>query len=993
MFFKNIFDYFTAKKIENYVRKTERSFLLFYPVVFNEKYEKKANKIDKNKYEKLILLFKNTKEKIEKHNLKIKELETEFLEIIKENPYKKILENIDLYSEDQIKEFNETALKIGEYSLPDAYENKTEFLEYSVQLGLLVENFSAVNRQFSLIKNFENYLKDFKDEYIDGEKKEQYVFTVNQKLEEIKTCGNYYSIPSFSEKFFDELNERFIERHLSDEIFDDVSGKSLDEDQRRAVLCDSFSNLVVAGAGAGKTLTILGKVKYLLRNGFCRPQDILLMSYSSASAQDLERKIKTVSQDVTVKTFHSLGLNILNNSYGKKRAVEEQFPVYVQRFFEEKIYTDVKLQREILDFFGVFLYSDKIEEKRYKDKGEEYKELNDANFVTLQDKIKKLSNREEKQTFHKEYVKSYEELSIANFLYLNGVKYEYERVYEYDTATIKKRQYTPDFYLTDYGIYYEHYGIDEHGKTPQYGEDEEREYLEGMAWKRKTHEEHQTTCIETYSYEFSNGTVFDKLKERLEKNGVKLTPLSDEEMKEKLALVLDGIELNSLMNLFSTFISLYKSQYEDETGFDGLLEKIKNENSYYKMRTERFLSIAKKIYLFYRTEIKNQNKIDFDDMILSSMKEIEKTEDYKYKYVIVDEFQDISQSRMRFLKTLINHGHSKVFAVGDDWQAIYRFAGCDISIFLKFDNYFKDVKINYINATHRNSQELQNIVEPFITANPEQFVKHIRSEKHQNNPVRIIYHNGKKYDAFNRVLREINKENSQAKVLVLGRNKHDVDEIDNGEIEVVGYRKITHEKYPEMEITYKTVHGSKGLENDYVILISGEKAVNGFPNKMEDDPVLRLVLSEKSNFEFAEERRLFYVALTRTKSVVYVLSNYYKKSEFVEEIEERVKIEKFDIETENKKAERTCPWCKSGKLVLRETKENRQFYGCSYFPRCKYTNGNVIDVKRNNRCPKCGDYLIVRNGRRGKFLACYNREKCGYCTDLPIDFYDRKKMN
>ena len=122
-----------------------------------------------------------------------------------------------------------------------------------------------------------------------------------------------------------------------------------------------------------------------------------------------------------------------------------------------------------------------------------------------------------------------------------------------------------------------------------------------------------------------------------------------------------------------------------------------------------------------------ENKIDFDDMILQSTLDLDKCSDFNYKYIIVDEFQDISLSRMLFLKKLISHGHSKLFSVGDDWQAIYRFSGCDLNIFLKFSKYFGASAITKITTTHRNSQELQDIAGPFIKANPEQFNKRINS--------------------------------------------------------------------------------------------------------------------------------------------------------------------------------------------------------------------------------------------------------------------------
>ena len=179
-----------------------------------------------------------------------------------------------------------------------------------------------------------------------------------------------------------------------------------------------------------------------------------------------------------------------------------------------------------------------------------------------------------------------------------------------------------------------------------------------------------------------------------------------------------------------TFISLYKAQIKDDTGFDALKAQL-NNSRYDTSRARLFLDVCKSIYNYYIQNLRDADKIDFDDMILQSIDLLDSTPNFKYKYIIVDEFQDISQSRTKFLQKLIEHGNSKLFAVGDDWQAIYRFAGCDINVFLEFENIFAGAKLNYITSTHRNSAELQQIVEPFITANPSQYKKHIKSTKHQ----------------------------------------------------------------------------------------------------------------------------------------------------------------------------------------------------------------------------------------------------------------------
>lgn len=232
--------------------------------------------------------------------------------------------------------------------------------------------------------------------------------------------------------------------------------------------------------------------------------------------------------------------------------------------------------------------------------------------------------------------------------------------------------------------------------------------------------------------------------------------------------------------------------------------------------------------------------------------------------------------------------------------------------------------------------------------------------------------------ALSKALNDISIKNDTADVLVLGRNRRDIDSFICKEIQVIDYKTIFHADYPKLKISYSTVHGSKGLESDFVILISGEDAQNGFPNKTEDDNVLTLLLGKQNDFEYSEERRLFYVALTRTKSIVYLLSDKNKSSEFIKEIKDRCFIMTDESEVKNKN-EYLCPWCKSGHLIVRKSeKDGRSFYGCSNFPYCTYTNYDMKAVYYNRRCPKCGDFLVVRKGTHGTFLGCHNYPRCNY---------------
>ncbi len=989
-FFNRICAYFKIRYFKNTQKYLLSMMSVFCHIDYPRRYIIIKNKLNNLTNDKELI---NNTEMLDKllleHNSDIDEIIKGFDYNIENNSIRYICDNFDAYDLEKIEGINKITFELNRYKVPASFEKKDKYFLYSLELGKLIDNYQKVKSQHDLINEVSNLINNLPEKYIDAREGKKIFDLLNSKISQINKFGDYYyKTPIVKDNIIEIHNQNFIMNHINDAIFDNINGKSLDYEQRRAVLCDSISNLTIAGAGAGKTLTICGKVKWLIEKCGINPEDILLLSYSKASADDLEKKVSQIIPNLTVKTFHALGLNILSDSKGVKLTVEDQFKSYIKKYFDSVIVNDLQMAQVLFEFLTLYLYTNTIDDKVYEDEGAKFEDLKNLNYKTLKDRLASLSDEQSFETIQKEHVKSYQELVIANWLYINGINYQYEKAYEIDTSTIDKRQYTPDFYLPDYKIYIEHYGIDEFGHASQYSEAEQKKYLDGMVWKRNIHKEYNTNCIETYSYNFTQGNIFDILKTKLEANGVKFKYLSSREIYDSINTIFVGQDFNSLMNLIITFISLYKAQYSDESYFDSLYNFPFN-SEYEKLRARQFLKICKSIYLFYTNEVKAQGKIDFDDMILKSIKQLDKLDGYKYKYIIVDEFQDISQSRKRFLLKLIKHGQSKLFAVGDDWQAIYRFAGCDIDIFLKFSDIFEDTKTNYITTTHRNSAQLQGIIEPFITANPEQYKKHIQSNIYQNNPVRIIFHKNNRKQAFLKALDNISKQNNNAKVLVLGRNRHDIDCIIGQDIEMINYDEIISNKYKDMTITYKTVHQSKGLESDYVILISGEDAKNGFPNKMEDDQLLEMVLGHKSEFLYGEERRLFYVAITRTRSIVYILSDKNNISEFVSEIQLRSDIENPELLNEDSATEKfLCPWCKSGKLILRDSAfDKTKFYGCSNYPYCNYSINDLKAVKTNNRCPICNDFLVIRNGVNGKFIGCHNYPRCTHTRQLKDSIY------
>ena len=934
----------------------------------------------------IINYYKETLEKIKVHNNHL----TKVLEDIKSfnKDYSNILDNpISYYNtysqicEKYIKSVNVLNNKFR--------VKNSDAINFLNNWNIVSNRYNDILKQYDYLQIVNNLLDIKEDYYIDDKQAEAFIVKFEKMYDKVKDL-DIYNFPTI-EDYKDAIkksNEIFIENHINDSILNDVNGLSLDEDQRRAVLTDENTTLVVAGAGSGKTLTICGKVKYLIEKLGIDPKEILIMTFNSKSKDDLNEKIKNIHSRLNAYTFHKIGLEILKKPESSTFVIEDQFDKIVKDYLMKDVQGNPALLNKLIEYISY--YSQSINcGKKYKSKGELYKDLKSFELETLKDMV----NNKELVTYNNEKVKSFEELVIANYYFLNGIEYIYESTYEHSTDNSEYRQYQPDFYLPKYNLYHEHFGIDRNNQSSLFEDDEGKRYVSGIEWKRKIHRIYETNCIETFSYNFQENDIFKVLKKQLIANGVKFNPISKEELWKKLCF--NVYDIDSIFNLIKSFISLYKSKYTDDSMFEKL-KYISYNNLYDSKRSILFLDICKDVYNHYRNllhystiEEEYKEKIDFDDMILQSTEIIDKIDSFRYKYIIVDEFQDISYSRMVFLKSLKNHGNAKLFLVGDDWQSIYRFAGSDVNIFLNAEKYFGKTTMCLIRSTHRYSQELIDIVEPFITKNKEQIKKEVVSDKHQDHPVKLILYKDDKINAFLFTLRYISDLNSGANVLILGRKNRDINSIlpSYGVVYKRQSGQLIFNDYPQLNLKFSTVHKSKGLEADYVILINAENGKSGFPNKLEDDPILKLVMSDNSTFPYSEERRLFYVALTRTKNLCFILVNSKKPSEFLTEIKKGCHVHKMS-DNNSKKNNISCPECKEGFLELK----NNKFYGCTLYPYCKYTIDDIIAVKVNNRCPYCGDFLVKKKSSHGEeFLACHGYPKCRFTHDLRILNY--KKNN
>ena len=793
-----------------------------------------------------------------------------------------------------------------------------------------------------------------------------------------------------------EINKHYIENELvrCSRLFDDVGGKSLDIQQRRAIVTDEINNLVVAGAGSGKTTTIIGKVKYLIQEKDVSPSEILLIAFTRKAAEAMTNGLKsTLGTDVEANTFHKLGLDIIKENRVREHDIDGDNSVMrkvIHEHLKNALKNNDEAAKQVIEFL-VYHFNNPIDVSDYDSLGEYYADTNNIDLDTLRYKYEK--NKYELKTIKQERVKSMEEVSIANYLFLNGIDYKYESLYQYPVNDQWHKKYRPDFYLPQFDIYIEHFGIDRNNRAPWLSEIEENKYIDSMEWKRKTHSENGTTLIETYSYFNATGELLTTLDKKLVDAGVEKKTVNTQEIYNVVFASSDDRQLEEFIKLISCFIKLFKSNGYKSNDFERMKKEASAHPGWICKREIAFFNIVQPIFEAYNAELDKSDLIDFDDMILIARNYVEENGiSKKYRYIIIDEFQDISVSRFKLVKSIVDVTGAKLLCVGDDWQSIYRFTGSDIDFFFSFEKYFGKTERMLIERTYRNSQELIDIAGNFVMTNKHQFEKRLVSSEHVEHPIQPIIYGSDINLALGIALDHIvQTRGSETDVLLLGRTKYDAKLIlpdnykeNNTEKYILfedkpakseNHRELKCKKYPGLNITFLTAHKAKGLECSNVILLDMANKLLGFPNHIFDDPILSWVLTNKDEYPFAEERRLFYVAITRTKCRTYLLAPEEDSSPFLLELIKKNNLNPIlsaDCETYSNPR---CPKCKTGALKLRHS-EYGDFLGCTNFNKCDYILGDINILNNPIKCTQCGGYMEVRSGPYGQYIRCSNYPIC-----------------
>ncbi len=637
----------------------------------------------------------------------------------------------------------------------------------------------------------------------------------------------------------------------------------LDEAQQLATVRDDERNLVIAGAGSGKTRTLIARIRFLLECGV-PPAAIVAVTFTNKATEEMEDRLQQMQVPtaeggrggVTVSTLHALGKRVVQASLrGPLSVADDEWvdSLVAAALRDARTAADAELAQL---YVNAVLYFHRNEDERAP------ASANDLGYRTLRG----------------EHVRSLGERIIADFLLTNHVPYRYEARAEWADVGAGRDAYHPDFTLPDTGICIEYWGIDRSGSVPRGWTTSSAEYRHGMEWKRQQFRDRGKTLVEFYDYERTEGTLEGALQERLSRAGVTMRPMALEELEPVLGdLKYIG---SAIEQLLVQFVSNARSLRLKP-------DEIRSRLGRASPRVRHFGLLGIAVLRQYEARLAEEGRIDFSDMLHRAADELEAGTNPlpRFQHVLVDEFQDTSAAMARFLKALLAADQARLFAVGDDWQAIYGFAGGDVDHIVHFEKHFGPASTTMMSVNYRSPAVIAEAGSALIAHNRNQIPKQIVVSS--PNRGEAFLHEVPDDDAelVGATIRLIQQERQRCKpedILVLSRTNHLLEPITDA-----CKRNRIPLANPLRDLPGVRVlsgHKAKGLEAPVVIVINASDHLLGFPCKVENPDVLEPVRMSAGDGA-AEERRLFYVAITRTMSRLHLVARRGLPSPYIAEIE------------------------------------------------------------------------------------------------------------
>lgn len=662
---------------------------------------------------------------------------------------------------------------------------------------------------------------------------------------------------------------------------------NLNVNQREAVECSHKEVLVLAGAGSGKTKTLLQKIIYLIEEKNVSPSSILAVTFTKNAANEMvdrlilsadkSKSYKTLLSDkklskakldserynfqkqfkwidsLTIRTFHSLcysvmrtdGVNEFDNKFriisDQKRDEEDELNRYVapETVFEvvhKLLITHcddteylLNLKRYILDYL-----IDKIHiEKKF-----DPSLVRDGKYFTTLDGTK---------------VRSKSEQYIADWLYRHSIKYEYEPL-----LNVTDFYFHPDFYIPEANLYIEHVS-DKSYSTRQ---------------KEEQFEKGKLLFVKTYEAMTKDSSLFNHTLDRIIKN---------------------RLPANYHKEIVLTYKEEFNGYFDDVRDFVGQLmritDMIKVENTELSViasnaaadqheRVRSFYELAIPIVKLYNEYCVDKSYLDFNDLIsrtialFKNQPDIANKYNNKYQYILVDEFQDVNNLQVELVKLLLTD-KTQLFCVGDDWQSIYGFRGSNVSYIIDFEKHFPASKIFKLNLNYRSTQHIVGASNEVISYNKYKVEKEIVASKKSEHKI-VVYAGDNDDDnvlfCVETVRRLFSDGYSYDDVLFLYRRSK------------IFAPYFSRFRIEGMRVQGKTIHAAKGLEAKVVFIIGLTEGYGGFPDIWLEDRIFQVIKKANHDLLLEEERRLFYVAITRAKDKLFLITEKGNESGFLREI-------------------------------------------------------------------------------------------------------------
>jgi DNA helicase-4 len=663
---------------------------------------------------------------------------------------------------------------------------------------------------------------------------------------------------------------------------------SLNERQREAVISEQKRLLVLAGAGSGKTKTLLQKLVYLIEEKSVSPSSILAITFTKNAANEMiDRLIMTADQsgtfhttisdknisapvkdqerrnytkrfkwieNLTLRTFHSFcymalrnyGVNEFDNKFriigDEKRDEDDDMSKYVapETAFEvfHKLLIELcedtnyllNLKRYVLDYVVDKLHVEKFRKNLPKD----------GKYFTTLNGIK---------------VRSKSEQYIADWLYRHNLQFEYEPL-----LNIKDFEFNPDFHIPAANVYIEHVSNKSYAMR-----DKEEQFEKGGLLLMKTYEQM------TKDSALFNHTLDTIIRSRVSKNGYSNKSITyreefnnyHEDVKDFLRMVMRITDMIKVESLDLSEIKLKSEQDQHE-------------------RVRDFYKLALPLVEKYKDYCVNKSYLDFNDMISRTISLFKNHSDIlekfklKYRYILVDEFQDVNNLQVELIKMLLTDD-TQLFCVGDDWQSIYGFRGSNVSYIIEFEKHFTNSSVIKLNLNYRSTENIVGASNEVIKRNKFKVEKEIKASKKSEHKI-VVYAGNEEEENVNfctQRVRELFEEGlTPDDILFLYRRSN-------------MYRPYFFKfKNENLKVQAKTIHAAKGLESKVVFIIGLSEGYGGFPDIWLEDRIFQVIKKANHDQLLEEERRLFYVAITRAKDKLFLITEKGNESSFLKEIPE-----------------------------------------------------------------------------------------------------------